>query len=115
MARGARRPARAAIMPGTYLQGALRRNEKWRYAALRFHKDRAVVVSLGREFRPVSNARLGHDQGRAGGIGFDLPAEVGDVDAEVLLRVAGGTAPHGIEDLLMGQGAPGVRDERAQD
>src|SRR5256885_11857292 len=54
-------------------------------------------VTSPRQLDPVADAGLRDDQLRARRIGFDLAPQVGDVDAEILLRVAELAAPHGVE------------------
>src|SRR5881397_3245689 len=62
-------------------------------------------VTSPRQLDPVADAGLRDDQLRTRRIDFDLAPQVGDVDAEILLRVAELAAPHGVEDLLVGEGA----------
>jgi K+-transporting ATPase A subunit len=40
-------------------------------------------VSFGR-FKPITDSRLGLDQTRLGGVGFDFLAEMGDGNAKIL-------------------------------
>src|SRR5487761_1978933 len=63
----------------------------------------------------VADTGLRDDELWARRILFDLPSQVGDVYAKVLLRVAERTPPHGVEDLLVGERAPRCRREAAQD
>src|SRR5256885_17208500 len=67
-------------------------------------------VTSPRQLDPVADAGLRDDQLRTRRIDFDLAPQVGDVDAEILLRVAELAAPHGVEDLLVGEGAARLAD-----
>src|SRR2546428_9198021 len=69
-------------------------------------------VTSPRQLDPVADAGLRDDQPRTRRIDFDLAPQVGDVDAEILLRVAELAAPHGDEDLLVGDGAARLADPR---
>src|SRR5664280_906596 len=69
-------------------------------------------------FKPVSDARFGHDITRSGWISFDFPPQVADVDPQemgIFLIVSAFAAPDGLDQLLMGHDLPGVLDEDAQD
>src|SRR3989442_9258176 len=72
-------------------------------------------VTSPRQLDPVADAGLRDDQLRTRRIDFDLAPQVGDVDAEILLRVAELAAPHGVEDLLVGEGAARLADEGPHD
>src|SRR5262249_35511458 len=64
---------------------------------------------------PVADAWFRDDDLRRRRIDLDLSTKVGDVYAEVLLRAPELPAPHRIEDLLVGQRAPGGREQRGED
>src|SRR2546422_9245301 len=72
-------------------------------------------VTSPRQLDPVADAGLRDDQLRTRRIDFDLAPQVGDVDAEILLRVAELAAPHGVEDLLVGEGAARLADQGPHD
>jgi hypothetical protein len=62
----------------------------------------------------VADAGFGADAGGPGGVFFELVAQVGDVDAQVVGGVAGIWAPHTVQDLAVGQDLSGVGHEQAQ-
>ena len=63
----------------------------------------------------VADARFGLDELRADRVRFDLPPEVADVHAEILLRVTLRVAPHRPEQLPMRERLARMRDERAKE
>jgi len=62
----------------------------------------------------VADAWLGEYQAGLGGFDFQLLAEMGDVNAEVVGLVQGVWPPHFLEDVAMGQDLAGVLDEEAK-
>src|SRR5215471_21188231 len=63
----------------------------------------------------VAHARFCENDSRLGRIQLDLPPQMCDVYAEVLLGVAERPAPNGVEDLLVRHGPASVSGERLQD
>ena len=55
------------------------------------------------QLEPIAHRRLGPDELRAHGIELELPAELADVHAQILLRVAHRVAPHRVEELRVRQ------------
>src|SRR5688572_32346199 len=74
---------------------------------------RGVSMTSVQRSEAVADARLGNDQGRTYGVALDLPAQVGDVNTQVRLRVAAAAPPHCAEDLLVGERLPRVCHEGA--
>jgi hypothetical protein len=59
----------------------------------------------------VAHAWFGEDVTGAGGFRFQLAAELGDVDAQVIRFRAVGWAPDILEQLLLGDQAAAIADE----
>src|SRR5262245_5449028 len=66
------------------------------------------------ELEAVSNSGLRDDQPRSHGVGLELAAKVGNVDAQVMLWIPGRSRPDGLEQLLMGERLARVSQKRAQ-
>ena len=75
-----------------------------------FHRGGGPVgrPSHLQRFQPVADARLGQQQARRLGRGFDLGAQLADEDAQILRVVGMGRPPDGGENLAMGDDPPGV-------
>src|SRR5215831_12404502 len=86
-------------------------------ASMPVHRShRLTTVASGfRIAESVAHARFREDDTRLGGVPLDLPPQVCDVYAEILLRVAERAAPDGVEDLLVRHGPAGMPGERLKD
>src|SRR5207237_490197 len=75
---------------------------------------RTAVVTSAYDVGAIADAGFrDHDPWRCR-IDLDLPPKVRDMDAKVLLRTAELATPHGVEDLLVGEGAATRADERTE-
>src|SRR5687768_16747586 len=77
--------------------------------------QRASAAALLGRTEAIANARLRNDQYRPDRIRLDLPSQVGNVNAQIRLRIARRIASHFAKDLLVGQRAAGMADERTQE
>src|ERR1700742_191579 len=78
------------------------------------HRPASFTSCIGPS-KAIAEARLCDDDSRSRRIALDLPSEMRDVDAQILLRIAECTTPHRVEDLLMARRTRRVRREGAQD
>src|SRR5437868_1861459 len=75
---------------------------------------RTAVVTSAYDVGAIADAGFRDHDPRRCRIDLDLPPKVRDMDAKVLLRTAELATPHGVEDLLVGEGAAARADERTE-
>src|SRR5215831_14234737 len=83
-------------------------------ASMPIHRShRLTTIESGfRIAEPIAHAGFREDDARLGRVQLDLPPQVCDVYAEILLRVAERAAPHRVEDLLVRHGTAGMPGKR---
>ena len=72
------------------------------------------MITITSGFKPVPDAWLGHDITWPGGIGFEFPTQIADVDPQemgIFLIAGAFAAPDGLNQLLVGEDLPGVLDQ----
>src|ERR1051326_3713543 len=73
------------------------------------------IATSANDVGPIADTRLRDHDARRRRITLDLPPQIRDVHAEVLLRASELAAPDGVEDLLVGERSAARAHQRVQD